>query len=57
MISEGSHDTKDWSNDAEYVALHHMNQLHFKLYTSRRQLFKILMIFHNITVLPYFFIK
>ncbi len=33
MISEGSHDTKDWSNDAEYVALHHMNQLHFKLYT------------------------
>ncbi len=29
MISEGSHDTEDWSNDAENSALHHRNKLHF----------------------------
>ncbi len=54
-VSEGSHNTKDWSNDAVNSALHHMNQLHFKVYTSRRPLFYIWMIFHNITVLPYFY--
>ncbi len=32
MISEGSRDTEDWSNDAENTALHHWNQLHFKMY-------------------------
>ncbi len=26
MISEGSCDTEDWSNDAENSALHHMNK-------------------------------
>ncbi len=30
MISEGSCDTEDWSNDAEYSALHHRNKLHKK---------------------------
>ncbi len=30
MSSEGSCDTKDWSNDAENSALHHTNTLHFK---------------------------
>jgi len=30
MISEGSCDTEDWSNDAENSALHHMNKLRFK---------------------------
>ncbi len=28
MISEGSCDTEDWSNDAENTALHHRNKLH-----------------------------
>ncbi len=32
MISEGSGDTEAWSNDAENVALHHMNKLQFKIY-------------------------
>ncbi len=33
MISEGSCDTKDWSNDAENSALgNYMNKLHFKIY-------------------------
>ncbi len=30
MNSEGSCDTKDWSNDAENSASHHTNTLHFK---------------------------
>ncbi len=32
MISEGSRDTEDWSNDAENEALHHRNKLHSKTY-------------------------
>ncbi len=32
IISEGSCDTKAWSNDAENSALHHMNKLHIKTY-------------------------
>ncbi len=32
MISEGSSDTEDWSNDAEYLALLHRNKLYFKLF-------------------------
>jgi len=27
MISEGSCNTEDWSNDAENSALHHMNNI------------------------------
>ncbi len=34
MISEGSCDTEDWSNDAENSALHHRNKLHFKIESS-----------------------
>ncbi len=32
LISEGSCDTEDWSNDAENTAFHHRNKLHFKTY-------------------------
>ncbi len=31
MISEGSCDTEDMSNDAENSALHHRNKLDFKV--------------------------
>ncbi len=31
MISEGSCDTEDWSNDAS----HHRNKLYFKIYSER----------------------
>ncbi len=51
MISEGSCDTEDWNNDADSSALRHRNTLHFKIYTDRKQLFKIIAIFYNITVL------
>ncbi len=34
MISEGSCDTKESSNDAENSALHHRNKLHFKIYSN-----------------------
>ncbi len=57
MISEGSCDTEDWSNDAENSAVHHRNKLHFKIYSNRKQLFKIVIIFHNIAVFTVFFIK
>ncbi len=39
MISEGSCDTEDWSNDAENSALHHRSKLHFKIYSNRKHLF------------------
>ncbi len=32
MISEGSCDTEDWSNDAENTALPYFNKLYFKIY-------------------------
>ncbi len=32
MISEGSCDAEDWSNDAENSALRHRNKLYFKVY-------------------------
>ncbi len=35
MISEGSCDTEDWSNDAENSALNHRNKLH----SFRKRLF------------------
>ncbi len=34
VISEGSCDTEDWSNDAENSALQHRNKLHFKCIQS-----------------------
>ncbi len=36
MISEGSRDTEDWSNDAEKSALHHWNKLLFKINFNRK---------------------
>ncbi len=39
MISEGSCDTEDWSNDAENSALYHRNKLHFKIYSTSKPLF------------------
>ncbi len=39
MISDGSSDTEDWMNDAENAAFHHKNELHFKIYSNRKQLF------------------
>jgi len=44
MISEGSCDTKDWSNDAENSAVITGINYSFK-YINRKQLFKIVMIF------------
>ncbi len=41
MISEGSCDTEDWSNDAENSALHHRKKIIFKIY-SNFYIFKIL---------------
>ncbi len=32
MISEGSCDTEDWSNDAENSDLHHMNTIFFYIW-------------------------
>jgi len=48
MISEGSCDTKDWNNDAEISTLYHRNTFHYKIYSNRKQLFKIVLIFHSI---------
>ncbi len=48
MISEGSCDTEDWSNDAENSALHHRNKLHFTY---------ILQYIHSITDFTVFLIK
>ncbi len=49
MISEGSYDTEDWSNDPENSALLHRNKLHLTIYSNREHLFEMV-IFHNITV-------
>jgi len=37
LEQEGSCDTEDWSNDAENSALHHRNNLHFKMYSNIEQ--------------------
>ncbi len=34
MISEGSCDTEDWSNDAENSALHQRKKLYLKIYSK-----------------------
>ncbi len=43
MISEGSCDTEDWSNDAENAALHHRNKLLYNIFK-----YNVFYIFHNI---------
>jgi len=53
MISEGSCNIEDWTNDAENSALHHSTKLLFKLYLNRK-LFFFIVIFHNITLLLFF---
>ncbi len=37
MISEGSRDTEEWSNDAENSALLHRNKLYFIVYKTGNQ--------------------
>jgi len=54
MISEGSCDTKYWCNNAENSALHNRNKFYFKIYSNRKQLLQIVILFHNMSV---FFIK
>ncbi len=39
MISEGSCDTEDWSNDVENLT-YHRNKLHFKIYLNKSSYFK-----------------
>ncbi len=39
MISEGSCDTEDWSNDTEISALNHWNKICFKTYIQLEKLF------------------
>ncbi len=41
MISEGSCDNENWSNDAENLALHHRNKLHLKYITIENGYFKL----------------
>ncbi len=38
MISEGSWDTEDWSNDAENSALHQRHKLHFAIYSQKKKI-------------------
>jgi len=40
MISEGSCDTKDWTNDAENSALHPKDKLHLKYVQTETNSFK-----------------
>ncbi len=47
MISKGSCDTEDWSNDAENSALHHKNKLHYKVIIIENSSFKL----HCFTIL------
>ncbi len=46
MISE-DHVTQDWSNDAENTAVHHRNKFEFNIYSHRKQLFEIVIIFYT----------
>ncbi len=53
MISEGSRDSENWSNDGfapqeKYI---------LKYIKNRKQFFQIIIIFHNITILLYFCLK
>ncbi len=57
MISEGSCDTEDRSDDAKNSDLHSNNKLYLKIYSNRTQVFHIVIIFHNITDFTVFFIK
>ncbi len=39
MISEGSRETENWSNDADNSALHHRNKLHLKIDYNKTVIF------------------
>ncbi len=54
MISEGSCDTEDWSNDAENSALLHRNNYILKY--IRKQLFYIIIIIHNAVFTVFYFL-
>ncbi len=41
MISEGSRDTEDWSNDAENSDLHHKNKVWFKILLNTKLYFNV----------------
>ncbi len=41
MISEGSCDTEDWSNDAENTALNHRNKLNCLIFQIDYSYFKL----------------
>ncbi len=57
MISEGSCDTEDWNNNAENLAL--ITAINYVLLYihNTKQLFKIVIIFHNITVFVFFIVQ
>ncbi len=44
-----SRDTEDWSIDDENTAAHHRNKLNTTIYSYRKLLFEIVIIFHNFT--------
>ncbi len=52
MISE-----RDWSNDAENTAFQQRNKLHFTMYSNRKQLFEIVIIFQDFAAFTEFVIK
>ncbi len=41
MISEGSCDTQDWSNEAENSALRHMNKIHLNYIQIENSYYKL----------------
>ncbi len=57
MVSEGSCDTEDWSNDAENSAFRHKNKLYFKVYSNRKLIIKVVILFNNISVFTVFLFK
>ncbi len=56
MISKRSCDTENWSNDEENSALHHRNNIIFYNVLKLKTFFNLI-IFHNIAVFIYFFVK
>ncbi len=57
MISEGSCDTEDWSNDAESSALRHRNKWYSRVYLNRKPVLETAIRFHNIIVFYVFLIE
>ncbi len=55
MISEGSRDTEDWSNDAENSALNHRNKWHFNKYMKIENSYFILKYYFTILLFLLYF--